>query len=110
MLNRNNKIKLTDAGETSAADILEETLQFHGIKQNEFALRVGISQKHLSQILNKKAFMSPELALKIEKVTGIPAKMMLRLDTNYELAHAAKPEEKPLDNDTTYLQAYEWAV
>ncbi|MFD1441496.1 HigA family addiction module antitoxin [Lacticaseibacillus hegangensis] len=91
MLKRENQIQLTDAGETSAADLIAETLEMYEITQRDFARRIGVSQKHLSQVLNHKAFISATVALSIEKVTGIPAKLLLRLDTNYHLKHAEKP-------------------
>jgi DNA-binding transcriptional regulator YdaS (Cro superfamily) len=69
MLNRNNKIVPSDLAEFSAADTIEETLSFYHVTQSEFAQRIGISEKHLSQVLHRKAFISPTVALAIEKVT-----------------------------------------
>ncbi|MDR3191346.1 MAG: HigA family addiction module antidote protein [Lactobacillaceae bacterium] len=109
MLKHKNKIILSDAGETSAADMLAETLAMHKIKQTEFAVRIGVSQKHLSRVLNKKAFMSPDLALRIELVTGLSARLMLRLDTNYQLLHTNKPEHSVTDNEL-FLESYDWSI
>ncbi|WP_225046515.1 helix-turn-helix transcriptional regulator [Lacticaseibacillus kribbianus] len=109
MLNRNNKITLTDAGETSAADVIEETLALHRITQTAFAKRIGVSQKHLSQIMHHKAFVSTKLALAIEQVTGIPAAMMLELDVRYRLNHTPRPTPTAQENPTEFLQRYDWA-
>lgn len=109
MLNRNNKIKLTDAGATSAADLLTETLQFYHIRHIDFAKRIGVSTKHLSNICHRKAFMSTAVALRIEQVTGLPANMLLQLDINYQLAHIEILATKAGQSDQ-YLQRYEWAT
>ena len=107
MLNRENKIVLSDAGQTSAADLLSETLSMHHVTQIDLAKRIDISQKHLSKIINKKAFMSLELAQRIEIVTGIPAKILIRLDANYRLAHEHFDNT---DTDGNYLKRYSWAM
>lgn len=82
-LNRQNKIKISYL--TSAADTLKETMEFYNVSQTELPKHLNISQKHVSDILNRKKFLSTELALKIEVVTGISANLLLNLDLNYQL-------------------------
>lgn len=109
MLNRENIVAPTDAGEFSAADTLEETIKHYHLTQVDFAKRIGVSEKHLSQILHRKAFLSPTVALSIETVTGIPAHLLLALDTDYRLTHTPKPDPQNHPDDPTFLQQYEWA-
>lgn len=110
MLNRNNKISPADVSEFSAADTIEETLEFRHIAQVEFAKRIGVSEKHLSQVLHKKAFISPTVALSIEEVTGIPAHMLLEKDMRYRLAHTNRPTHEDKPNDSEYLKQYDWVT
>jgi plasmid maintenance system antidote protein VapI len=110
MLNRNNRIVPTDLGEFSAADTIKETLEFRHISQVDFAKRIGISEKHLSQVLHRKAFISETVALAIEEVTGIPAHMLLDKDTRYRLAHTAKPTPSRQQDNPDYLRPYDWAT
>jgi plasmid maintenance system antidote protein VapI len=110
MLDRKNKIVPEDLAEFSAADTIEETLSFYHITQTEFAKRIGISEKHLSQVLHRKAFISPTVALSIEEVTGIPAYMLLAKDTRYRLAHTTKPTPGDKANDPDFLKQYDWAM
>lgn len=110
MLNRNNKIVPSDLAEFSAADTIEETLSFYHITQSEFARRIGISEKHLSQVLHRKAFISPTVALAIEKVTGIPADMLLAKDTRYRLAHTEQPTPSDKAGNPEFLKRYDWAT
>lgn len=60
MLNRQNKIVPDDLSEYSAADTIEETLATYHIAHVDFAKRIGVSEKHLSQVLHRKAFISPD--------------------------------------------------
>jgi antitoxin HigA-1 len=91
--------------EFSAADTVKETLEYYKITQKEFAFRLGISQAHVSDILNRRKFMSEELALKIEQVTGISAELLLRMDFNYQMEQIDS-----LRNKLPELERYEWAL
>lgn len=57
--------------------------------------------------MHRKAFISPTLALTIEEVTGIPAQMLLGLDTAYHQAHTTKPTPKDKADDSKYLNPYD---
>lgn len=87
---------------TSASDTLRETLEMYNISQKDFATRIGISAAHLSDILNRKKYMTPAIALRIQKVTGISAKLLLKLDFQYKLENIE--EEETLED----LRAYDW--
>lgn len=105
LLNRNNKVHF--AVTTSAADTLLELLEYYKIPQQDFADRVGVSQKHISDLLKRKKFLSADLALRVQKVTGIPAEMLLGMDMKYKLAQGISEVS---DKTEKYLQAYDWVV
>ena len=50
---------------------LKDYLEFHNISQSEFAIRMGITQKHMNELLNGKTNITAEMAVNIEKLTGI---------------------------------------
>ncbi|MBS9338634.1 hypothetical protein G6R29_03170 [Fructobacillus sp. M2-14] len=50
MLNKENTIVLSDAGETSAADVLKETMEYFGLSNDEVAKRVEITEEQLTLI------------------------------------------------------------
>lgn len=72
---------------SSAADALTELMAYHNITQSELAKHIEVSQKQLSFILNRHAYMSIHVARKIEQATGLSAKWLLQLDFNYRFAH-----------------------
>lgn len=105
MLNRNNKVSFTVT--TSAADTLLELLEYHKISQKDFGDRIGVSQKHISDLLKRKKFLTADLALRVQRVTGIPAEMLLGMDMKYKLAQGISEAS---DKTEKYLQAYDWVV
>ncbi len=68
--------------------MIKPELEERGIKQKEFAQMLGMQASHLSEVLRGKRALSAELALKMEKAIGIPAKTLLNAQTQYELESA----------------------
>ncbi len=73
--------------------ILEDILSNRGIKKIDLADRCGMSEKHMSQITNGKASISPETAIQLETVLGISAITWTNLESHYRL-FLAKQEAK----------------
>lgn len=101
MLHRENRIKQYHT--SSAADLLKEVMGYYGITQSDLAKRIGVSQKNISDILNRKRYLTEILALRIEKVMGIPSKLLLSLDSNYKL-------NKEKGDSPLFLQRYSWVT
>lgn len=68
--------------------LLEEWIKPLGFSISEFALRLGTSRKNLSEIVNGKTGISPEMALKIEKALKSRAGLWLDMQQDYDLWHA----------------------
>lgn len=81
MLNRKNKIQAYHI--SSASDLLQETMADFNITQANLAKRLGLSQKSVSLILNRKTFVDEKTALKLQKVLGISSTLLLNLDINF---------------------------
>ena len=60
----------------------------------EAARKLGISRKQLSDIVNCRARISPEMAIRLDKAFGGSADTWYRLQATYELAQAMK-KSKP---------------
>lgn len=54
------------------------------------AQKLGVSRKQLSDLVNGKAGISPEMAIRLDKAFGGGAATWLRLQTAYDLAEAMK--------------------
>jgi HTH-type transcriptional regulator / antitoxin HigA len=62
---------------------LEEALEERSMSQAELARRTSLSAKHINQIVNGKAPLTPETAARLEEVLGIRASLWNRLESNY---------------------------
>jgi len=66
------------------------------ISITEFAFKLGISRQIVSRIINQKAGISTEMALKLAKAFKTTPEFWLNMQTQYDLAQARKTAN--LDN------------
>ena len=60
--------------------------------QKVFALRLGVKPSTVSELFHGVHSITPEIALKLEKLLGTPATMWLHAQTDYDLAQARLAE------------------
>lgn len=84
-------------------ETLRDTLETLGMTQAELARRTGLSQKHINQIIQGQASISPETALALERVTGVPARFWNNLEANYQSRLARRRERRGLRADVAWL-------
>jgi addiction module HigA family antidote len=65
-------------------ETLAEVLEDRGMSQAELARRTGLSAKHINLILKGTAPITPDTALKLERVLNIPARIWNALEVNYQ--------------------------
>jgi HTH-type transcriptional regulator/antitoxin HigA len=63
-------------------DFVREWLEENELSQADLARAMGVSAKHVSKLL-AGASLSPDVALKLELVTGIPARIWLQQEATY---------------------------
>jgi HTH-type transcriptional regulator / antitoxin HigA len=64
--------------------IIKEYLEELGMSQKECAMRLGISEKHFSNILNGKNRLTEDIAIKFEKIFhNVPASYWLNYESKY---------------------------
>ncbi|MBM3503845.1 MAG: HigA family addiction module antidote protein [Alphaproteobacteria bacterium] len=70
--------------------ILLDCIEPLGLTVTETARQLGISRKQLSEVINGRAGISPEMAIRLDKAFGGGADTWLRLQVAYDLANAMK--------------------
>lgn len=70
--------------------LLKEFLEPRGLSQTEFAQRLGISFVRLNELINGRRGMTPDTALRLERVLGMPADFWLGLQLDWDLWHAQR--------------------
>jgi addiction module HigA family antidote len=82
-------------------EVLADTVlrQDGGITVTEFAKRLGVSRVALSRVVNSRAAVSAELAIRLAAALGGSAETWLNMQVAYDLWHAEKrrrPKIEPL--------------
>lgn len=74
---------------------IREILEERGISQMDFALRLGRSEKFVSQLINGKAALTYDTAIELERVTSVSASFWNRSEAIYRgvLARMRREEE-----------------
>jgi HTH-type transcriptional regulator / antitoxin HigA len=65
---------------------LLEHIEIWDMTQKELSLRLGMSTKHLNEIIKGKSPITIETALKLESVLGLPASFWIGLENSYQEA------------------------
>lgn len=73
-------------------ETLAEVLDEAGMTQAELATRTGLSTKHINQIVNGAASITPETALLLERATGVRSRVWSNLEVAYR-EHLSREEE-----------------
>jgi len=82
---------------------IREQLEFKGMMQKEFAQRMDLSEKHISQLINGKVELTQEVALKLEFVLGIPASFWNNLESIYREKLVRVKDERDLEDELSLL-------
>lgn len=78
---------------------IKEQLEDRGMSSKEFAARMGLSKKHVSELINGKTQLTQEVALKLSSVLGIPASFWNNLERIYREQETLVKDEKKMDNE-----------
>lgn len=71
-------------GRWLATELVEPT----GLSVTDLATRLGVSRQAASKLLNGGAGISAEMAIRFEKLFGISADTLMRMQANHDLAQA----------------------
>jgi addiction module HigA family antidote len=56
------------------------------------AQALGVTRAALSTLLNERASLSPEMALRVEKAFGVSMDTLMRMQSSYDIAQTRKRE------------------
>ena len=78
---------------THPGEIIKDELEDRGISQREFAQNVGMSYSVLNELLNAHRPLTTNTALLFEAALGLPAELLMRIQTKYNLQTARKDKD-----------------
>ena len=77
---------------------LKDYLEYNNISQTEFATRIGITQKHMNEIINGKTRITLEMAGNIERLTGIKSEFIINVENSRILKENILRQYGNIDN------------
>ena len=86
--------------------MLAEKLDEVGMPVKEFALRCGKPEPTLHEVLRGRSALTPEMALLFEKTLGIPARLWLAMQCQYDEARARKKLEQEFHAHLGWVQNF----
>lgn len=93
-----NSIEYKDAMAFHPGYYIAETIEDMGVKQDEFAQRMGTTSKTLSKLVNGEINISLDLAEKLASMLGTSVELWLNLQTAYEREKAKIDSRKEIDD------------
>lgn len=82
---RTNIENITPFCATHPGSIIKDELEYRGLKNSELADSIDVQRSVISDIINGKRNVTPEIALKLEVFLGQTAEYWMNLQSNYEL-------------------------
>lgn len=72
--------------------VKSEIVEALGLTVTGAAQALGVTRAALSALLNERARLSPEMALRVEKAFGVSMDTLMRMQNSYDIAQARKAE------------------
>lgn len=74
--------------------VREEIIDAHELTVTAAAEVLGVSRPALSNMLNGRAALTGEMALRIEKAFGVKMDTLMRMQSSYDIAQARRQESR----------------
>ena len=87
-------------------ETLLEVLEERGIAQSELAERTGRPRKTINEIVKGKAAITPETALQLERVLGIPASFWNAREAQYRESLAKREEAERFESEVAWIEKF----
>lgn len=86
-------------------ETLRETIDAIGMSQADLAERTGRPKKTINGVIMGKVALTPDTALQLERVLGIPASFWNNLERQYQEALARQEENSRLEKQLDWLKS-----
>ena len=70
--------------------LLEEFMKPYGMTQTEISQRIGVSRKHISEVVNSRKGISTDVALRLSKLFGTSPELWLNGQIAWDVWHALR--------------------
>lgn len=88
---------------------IKEQLEDRKMTQKEFAVRLDMTEKHISKLINGEVNLTPEMAVKLEMVLGLPASFWNNLESIYREKLIKIQQENEMDEDISIAKQFPYS-
>ena len=88
---------------------IKEQLNDRSMSQKEFAARMDMSEKHISKLVNGEVQLTPETAVRLEMVLGVPARFWNNLEAIYREKLIKAEAENAMDADIELAKRFPYS-
>ncbi len=88
---------------------IREQLIERGMSQKEFAVRMDMSEKHISKLINGDVQLTPDVAVRLEMVLGVPVGFWSNLEAIYREKIVKAEAENAMDADVELAKQFPYA-
>ena len=99
----------TEVGVQSPGSKIREELQARGMLQKEFALRMDMTEKHVSKLINGEVLLTTNVASRLAVVLGIPAATWNAMEASYREELQRIQTEGQMEADVELAQCFPYA-
>lgn len=83
---------------------IKEQLIDRDMSQKEFAQRMDMSEKHISKLINGEVQLTPDVAMRLEMVLGLPARFWNNLEAIYREKLQLVQAENEMEQDIAIMK------
>src|ERR1700733_2748406 len=87
-------------------ETLQEMLEERGMSQRDFARRTGLSPKHVNKLLHGLVPLSADVAVRLERVMGTPARFWNQMEANYRSDLERIQSKRDLSADVMWVRDF----
>jgi HTH-type transcriptional regulator/antitoxin HigA len=91
-------------------EFLAETLESLGLSQAELARRADRPTQAINQMVRGTKEITPDTALQLERVLGVPAHIWTRLEADYRYVKARLEDQERLEHEVAVAARYPYAA
>ena len=74
--------------------VKSEIIEALDLTVTEAARVLGVTRPALSALVNERAHLSPEMALRVEKAFGVSLDTLMRMQNSYDIARTRRREDE----------------
>ena len=88
---------------------IREELSGRGMSQKEFALRMGLTEKHVSKLINEEVQLTVDVSVRLETVLGIPASDWNAMEASYRESLLREAQAEGKEAEAELAQCFPYA-